>query len=79
MMTTSLDRLLAAANGKIIDHVPVFCNLLDQGAKEIGVSIQDYFANGDYVAEAQLSMLKNSDTIMFGVFLCGQRSRIIRL
>ena len=55
---TSWDRLIAAANGKILDHIPVFCNLLDQGAREMGLSIEDYFSNGDNVAEAQLKMLK---------------------
>lgn len=57
-MTTSLERLVAAANGKILDHIPVFCNLLDQGAREMGMSIEQYFSNGENVAEAQLRMLK---------------------
>jgi uroporphyrinogen decarboxylase len=55
---TSMERLVAAANGKILDHIPVFCNLLDQGAREMGMSIEDYFSNGENVAEAQLRMLK---------------------
>jgi len=57
-MTTSMDRLVAAINGEVIDHIPVFCNLLDQGAKEMGLSIEEYFSNGEHVAEAQLKMLK---------------------
>lgn len=57
-MTTSMDRLAAAANGKIIDHIPVFCNLLDQGARELGLSIEDYFSKGEHVAEAQIKMQK---------------------
>ncbi len=55
---TSMERLVAAANGKVLDHIPVFCNLLDQGAREMGMSIEDYFSNGENVAEAQLRMLK---------------------
>jgi len=55
---TSMDRLIASANGKILDHIPVFCNLLDQGARELGLSIEDYFSKGENVAEAQLRMLK---------------------
>lgn len=57
-MTTSMERLVAAANGKIIDRIPVFCNLLDQGARELGMSIEEYFSDGEHVAEAQLKMLK---------------------
>ncbi|MFU8790193.1 MAG: uroporphyrinogen decarboxylase family protein [Methylobacter sp.] len=57
-MTTSMDRLAAAANGTIIDHIPVFCNLLDQGARELGLSIEEYFSKGEHVAEAQLKMQK---------------------
>jgi len=53
-----MDRLAAAANGRIIDHIPIFCNLLDQGARELGMSIETYFSRGEYVAEAQLRMLK---------------------
>ncbi len=55
---TSMDRLVAAANGQILDHIPVFCNLLDQGARELGLSIEEYFSKGENVAEAQLRMLK---------------------
>lgn len=57
-MTTSMQRLAAALDGKIIDHIPVFCNLLDQGAREMGMSIEQYFSSGEHVAEAQLRMLK---------------------
>ncbi|MFZ2161292.1 MAG: uroporphyrinogen decarboxylase family protein [Sideroxyarcus sp.] len=55
---TSMDRLVAAANGRLLDHIPVFCNLLDQGARELGISIEEYFSKGENVAEAQLRMLK---------------------
>ena len=55
---TSMDRLVAAANGKILDHIPVFCNLLDQGAREMGLPLEEYFSRGENVAEAQLRMLK---------------------
>lgn len=57
-MTTSMDRLVAAAKGQIIDHIPVFCNLLDQGARELGLSIEEYFSSGGHVAEGQLRMLE---------------------
>ncbi len=55
---TPLQILAAAASGAAAPRIPVFCNLLDQGAKEIGMRAKDYFANGECVAEAQLRMLK---------------------
>jgi uroporphyrinogen decarboxylase len=56
-MMTGMDRLVAAINGEKSDRIPVFCNLLDQGAKELGISsLEKYYANGEYVAEAQLKM-----------------------
>jgi uroporphyrinogen-III decarboxylase len=55
-MTTGMDRLTAAINGTPSDRIPVFCNLLDQGARELGVSLEQYYASGERVAEAQLRM-----------------------
>lgn len=55
-MITGMDRLVAAANGERSDRVPVFCNLFDQGAKELGMSIEEYYSKGEYVAEGQLKM-----------------------
>jgi uroporphyrinogen-III decarboxylase len=55
-MTTGMDRLSAAASGRVCDRIPVFCNLLDQGARELGVPLREYYARGECVAEAQLAM-----------------------
>jgi uroporphyrinogen-III decarboxylase len=53
---TGMDRLVAAMRGEPCDRIPVFCNLLDQGAREIGIPLRDYYARGEQVAEAQLRM-----------------------
>jgi uroporphyrinogen decarboxylase len=77
-MTTSMDRLTAAANGKIIDHIPVFCNLLDQGARELGMSIQDYVSNGENVAEAQLKMLRKfGHDNVWSLFYVGKEAELL--
>ncbi|TXT41675.1 MAG: uroporphyrinogen decarboxylase [Comamonadaceae bacterium] len=77
-MTTSMDRLTAAANGQIIDHIPVFCNLLDQGARELGLSIQDYVSNGEHVAEAQLKMLhKFGHDNVWSLFYVGKEAELL--
>ncbi|MBI5141453.1 MAG: uroporphyrinogen decarboxylase family protein [Nitrospirae bacterium] len=55
-MITGMDRLAAAIQGKKSDRIPVFCNLIDQGAKELGMPLKEYYSNGENVAEAQLKM-----------------------
>jgi uroporphyrinogen-III decarboxylase len=55
-MITGMQRLVAALNGETCDRIPVFCNLLDQGATELGLPLAEYYRNGEYVAEAQLRM-----------------------
>ncbi len=55
-MMTSLQRLTDTAAGKPTDRIPVFCNLLDQGARELGMSLKEYYSKGEYVAEGQLRM-----------------------
>ena len=53
---TPLDILLAAINGDPAPRIPIFCNLLDQGARELGMSQRDYYASGENVAAGQLKM-----------------------
>jgi uroporphyrinogen decarboxylase len=73
-----MDRLVAAANGKIIDRIPVFCNLLDQGARELGMSIEEYFSNGEHVAEAQLKMLRKfGHDNVWSLFYVGKEAELL--
>ncbi|MFZ5949897.1 MAG: uroporphyrinogen decarboxylase family protein, partial [Candidatus Rifleibacteriota bacterium] len=58
-MTTGMERLQAALNGEKADRIPIFCNIFDQGASELGLSKEEYFGNGELVAQAQLQMRKN--------------------
>ncbi|MDP3538195.1 MAG: uroporphyrinogen decarboxylase family protein [Azonexus sp.] len=53
---TPLDILVAAINGTPAPRIPVFCNLLDQGARELGMPQQQYYSRGEHVAEGQLRM-----------------------
>ena len=53
---TPLDILVAAVNGTPAPRIPVFCNLLDQGARELGMTQRDYYSRGEHVAEGQLRM-----------------------
>jgi uroporphyrinogen-III decarboxylase len=53
---TGLERLVAAVTGTPADRIPVFCNLFDQGARELNLPLHEYYSRGEYVAEAQLWM-----------------------
>jgi len=55
---TPLDILKAAIDGTPAPRIPIFCNLLDQGAREFNLSPKAYFDDGHAVAEAQLRLLK---------------------
>lgn len=55
-MTTGMERLTAAINGGACDRVPVFSIMLDQGAKELGMSLEEYYSRGEAVAEGQLRL-----------------------
>ncbi len=53
---TSLERVLCTLGHKEPDRVPFFLLLTMHGAKELGVSIKEYFSKADNVVEGQLKM-----------------------
>jgi uroporphyrinogen decarboxylase len=53
---TPLEILAAAIDGRPAPRIPVFCNLLDQGARELGMSQKEYYAKGENVADGQLRL-----------------------
>ncbi|SEH05357.1 uroporphyrinogen decarboxylase family protein [Candidatus Venteria ishoeyi] len=53
---TSLERVLTTLGHKEPDRVPLFLLLTMHGAKELGMTIQEYFSRGEYVAEGQLRL-----------------------
>jgi uroporphyrinogen decarboxylase len=55
---TGMQRFQAIMAGEQPDRVPVLCNLLDQGARELGMNIKEYYRRGENVAEGQLHMRK---------------------
>jgi uroporphyrinogen-III decarboxylase len=77
-MVTGMDRLLAAASGKTCDRVPVFCNLIDQGAKELGMPLKEYYSNGEHVAEGQLRMReKYGYDNLWSLFYVGKEAELL--
>ncbi len=53
---TSLQRVLATMGHQEPDRVPLFLLVTMHGAKELGVSIKDYFAKAENVVEGQLRL-----------------------
>lgn len=53
---TSLERTLAALSYKDPDRVPLFLLTTMHGARELGVSIQEYFSSADNVAKGQIRL-----------------------
>jgi len=76
-MMTGMQRLQALMTGQRPDRVPVFCNLLDQGAAELGMGIKEYYASGVNVAEGQLRMRERYgyDGVM-GMFYVGMEAEL---
>jgi uroporphyrinogen-III decarboxylase len=77
-MTSGIDRLRALSSGETIDRIPVFCTLLDQGAKELGMSPEAYFSKGEHVAEGQLRMReKYGYDNVWSLFYVGREAELL--
>jgi uroporphyrinogen decarboxylase len=55
---TPLQRVLTAIGQQEPDRVPMFLLLTMHGAKELGMSIEDYFSSADALVEGQVRMQK---------------------
>jgi uroporphyrinogen decarboxylase len=55
---TSMERVLTTLGHQEPDRVPFFLLLTMHGARELGLSIQEYFSKAEYVVEGQLRMLE---------------------
>ena len=53
---TSLARVLTTLGHREPDRVPLFLLLTMHGARELGLSLRDYFARAEHVAEGQLRL-----------------------
>jgi len=77
-MITGMDRLISAAKGEKADRIPVFCNLLDQGAKELGMNLKEYYSKGEYVAEGQLKLReKYGYDNLWSLFYVGKEAELL--
>lgn len=55
---TPMQRTLTAMEFREPDRVPLFLLLTMHGAKELGLSVKDYFSEPEYVAEGQVRLQK---------------------
>jgi uroporphyrinogen decarboxylase len=77
-MTTAMERLGAAIRGEPCDRIPVFCNLIDQGAIELGMTPKEFFSSGEHVAEAQLRLLaKYGHDNVWNLFYVGKEAELL--
>jgi uroporphyrinogen-III decarboxylase len=77
-MTSAMQRLAAAIHGEPTDRIPVFCNLIDQGARELGMTLKAYYSKGEHVAEGQLRMLeKYGHDNVWGLFYVGREAELL--
>jgi uroporphyrinogen-III decarboxylase len=77
-MINGMERLVAAVKGNVSDRIPVFCNLIDQGARELGVTPREYFSSGELVAEGQLRMRrKYGYDNLWGLFYVGKEAELM--
>lgn len=51
-----IERIMSLVSGKLPDRVPVICNMLEQGARELGMDIKTYYSKGEFVARGQLAL-----------------------
>jgi uroporphyrinogen decarboxylase len=65
---TSMERVLTTLSHKEPDRVPMFLLLTMHGAKELGMSIKEYFSKGENVVEGQLKLQKKYNNDCFYPF-----------
>lgn len=66
---TSMERVLATLSFKEPDRVPLFLLLTMHGAKELGLSIKEYYSKPEYVIEGQARLQKKYQTDCLYAFL----------
>jgi uroporphyrinogen decarboxylase len=65
---TPMQRVLTALSHKEPDRVPLFLLLTMHGAKELGMSIKDYFSKAENVVEGQIRLQKKYQNDCFYTF-----------
>jgi uroporphyrinogen decarboxylase len=54
----SRERIAAALSGRVPDRVPLFLNVIEHGAFELGMGVERYFSRPEHVIEGQLRLIE---------------------
>ena len=65
---TSMQRVLKTLSFKKADRIPLFLMLTITGAKELGLSIEEYFSDPKHVADGQIRMQKKYNNDCYYAF-----------
>lgn len=77
-MMTGMERFGALLRGQQPDRVPLVINLLDLGAKELRLSLREYYARGELVAEGQLLLReKYGYDALLGMFYAALEAEVM--
>ena len=68
---TSMQRVMTTLGHHEPDRVPVFLSLSMHGAKELGMSIQDYFSKAENVVQGQILLQAKYDNDLLNPFFYG--------
>lgn len=72
MTMTSMQRVLTTLGHQEPDRTPLFLLLTMHGAKELGLTIQDYFAKAEHVVEGQMRLrAKYGHDCLYSFFYAG--------
>jgi uroporphyrinogen decarboxylase len=72
MTMTSMQRVLTTLGHREPDRTPLFLLLTMHGAKELGLTIQNYFARADHVVEGQMRLrAKYGHDCLYAFFYAG--------
>ena len=66
---TSMERVLTALSHKEPDRVPMFLLLTMHGAKELGLSIKEYYSKAENIAEGQIRLREKFNNDCYYPFL----------
>ena len=77
-MADAMSLFGALATGHLPERVPVCANLIDQGARELGITSQTYFSAAEHVTEGQLRLLKKyGHDVAWGAHFIARQAEIL--
>lgn len=77
-MTDGMGLFAPLLAGELPERVPLIVNLLEQGAAELGMGIEEYYSRGEHVAEAQLRLrAKYGYDSLAGIFYLAREAELL--